>query len=87
MTTLELKVQLPDELAARARNAGLLTEEAIRQLLEDALRRQAGRELRVIMNKLHATDIPPMTEDEIQAEIDAARAERKARKARDAGDT
>lgn len=85
MTTLELKVQLPDELATRARNAGLLTEAAIRQLLEDALRRQAGRELRTITDRLHAANIPPMSDEEIQAEVDAVRAERKARRARNAG--
>lgn len=81
MTTLELKVQLPDELVARARNAGLLTEQAIRQMLEDALRREAGRDLRTVMDRLHAANIAPMTDDEIQAEIDAVRAERRARDA------
>ncbi len=81
MTTLELKLQLPDELAARARSAGLLTEQAIRQLLEEALRRQSGRELRAIMDQLHAANIPPMTDEEIHAEVNAVRAERKARDA------
>lgn len=85
MTMLELKVQLPDELAARARNAGLLTEQAIRQLLEEALRRQAGSELRAVMDRLQSANIAPMTDDEIQAEVDAVRAARRARQARDAG--
>jgi hypothetical protein len=85
MTTLELKVQLPDELAARARNAGLLTDEAIGRLLEEALRRRSGQALRAVMDRLQATNIAPMTDEEIQAEVDAVRAERKARKARDAG--
>jgi hypothetical protein len=83
MTTLELKVTLSDELAQRARNAGLLTDAAIGQLLEEALRREAGRKLGVIMDKLQAANIPPMTDEEIQAEVDAVRAERKARSRRD----
>lgn len=80
----ELVVKLPDELARQAKEAGLLSDAAIQKLLEDAVRRQAGRALRVTMDKLHAAGIPPMTGDEIQAEVDAVRAERKAR-ARDAG--
>lgn len=37
----ELVVKLPDELAQRARNAGLLSDSAIQRLLEEAMRREA----------------------------------------------
>jgi hypothetical protein len=40
MTTIE--ISLRDEIAARARSAGLLSDAAIEQLLEDAMRRRAG---------------------------------------------
>lgn len=75
----ELVIHLPDELAQRARNSGLLSDDAIRVLLEDALRRQAGRRLLEVARSLHAADIPLMSMEEIDAEVKAARAERRAR--------
>lgn len=83
----ELVVQLPDELAQRAKNAGLLSDSAIGRLLEEAMRREAGRKLLEAARRVQEAGIPPMTMDEIQAEVDAARAERRARqtKADDAG--
>ena len=79
MTTLELKLTLPDEIARRAQSAGLLTGEAISLLLEEAIRRDSGRRLLEVMRELHSSDIAPMTEEEIQAEVDAVRAERRRR--------
>ena len=83
----ELVVTLPDDLAQRARNAGLLSDSAIQRLLEEAMRREAGRKLLEIAQRVQAAGIPPMTMDEIQAEVDAVRAERRARqnKGGDAG--
>ena len=80
MTTLELTLNLPDELASKAQAAGLLNSEAIEKLLREQLRKQAGEELSVMLNKVDASGIPPMSEDEIQAEIDAYRAERRAKR-------
>jgi hypothetical protein len=70
---MELKVNLPDTLASEAKAAGLLTPEAIASMLREQLRRHAGEELRVMMDKLAAANIPPMTMQEIQAEVDAVR--------------
>ena len=78
MTTLELTLNLPDELARKAQAAGLLNSEAIERLLRAQLRKQASQELRVILDKVRTSGIPPMSEDEVQAEIDAYRAERRA---------
>lgn len=78
MTRTELVLTLPDDLARLAKNAGLLSSEAIEQLLREQLRRQAGEELREMMKKLSADGAPPMDEGEVQAEIDAYRAERRA---------
>lgn len=75
----ELVVKLPDELAQRARSAGLLTDGAIQRLLEEAMRREAGHRLLRVAERLHAVDVPPMSEEEIVAEVKAARAERRAR--------
>lgn len=77
----ELVVKLPDELAQRARSAGLLTDSAIQRLLEEAMRREAGRRLMQVAERLHAAGVEPMTEEEIVAEVKAARAERRAREA------
>lgn len=77
----ELVVKLPDELAKRARSAGLLTDRAIQRLLEEAMRREAGQRLLQVAERLHAAGIEPVSEDEIVAEVKAARAERRARDA------
>ncbi len=79
-----LVVKLPDELAQRA---GLLSDSAIGRLLEEAMRREAGRKLLEVARRIQEAGVPPMTIDEIQAEVDAVRAERRARqtKADDAG--
>ena len=80
MTTLELTLNLSDELASKAQAAGLLNSESIEKLLREQLRKQAGEELRAMLNKVSASDEPPMSEDEIQAEINAYRAERRAQR-------
>lgn len=84
MTTLELKLTLPVQLAKQAKAAGLLKPEAIEKLLREQLRRQAGEELRVMMDKLADANIPPMSMDEIQAEVNAVRKARRTRRAHSA---
>ncbi len=76
----EVTVTLPDNLAQRARKAGLLRPEALAALLRDAMRERRIERLFSTMDKLAQLQ-PPLTEDEIAAEIEAARAERRARKA------
>ena len=78
---MELVLKLPDEPALCARSAGLLTDGAIQRLLEDAMRREAGRRLLQVAERLHAADVPPMREEEIVAEVKAERAERRLREA------
>lgn len=79
MITLELTLNLPDDLAQRAKDAGLLSNEAIEKLLREQLRRQAGEELRAMLDRVQSTGTP-MTEDEVQAEIDAYRAEKRVKR-------
>jgi Xaa-Pro aminopeptidase len=76
----EVTVSLPDTLAREARAAGLLTPEAIEAMLRERLRGQRVGELFAAMDKMAALGDPPMTEAEIQAEIAAARADRRARR-------
>ena len=73
MTTLT--INLPDNLAKEALDAGLLAPAAIETMLRETLRRQHVEELRQSMEKMAAADIPTMTMEEIQAEIDAYRRE------------
>ena len=48
--------------------------------MRQQLRKQAGKVLRVMLNKIDAAGVPPMSEDEIQAEINAYRAVRRAKR-------
>ena len=77
----EVLVKLPDDLAQRAKIAGLLSDSAIQRLLEEAMRREAGRKLMEVAGRLHASGIEPMSDEEIVAEVKAVRAERCARDA------
>lgn len=77
MTTLT--IDLPDNIAKEAQDAGLLTPEALAELITDAVRRQAGQRLLDIAQRLHSANIPPMSDEEVVAEVKAVRAERRAR--------
>ena len=75
MTTFT--IELPDELAEEARTKGLLAPAAIEAMIRDALRRSAPRDLFEAADKLAAAEFPPMTLEEIQEEVNAARLERR----------
>jgi len=75
MTTVQ--IHLPDALVQRARSQGLLSDSAVQKLLEDAMRRLAGLRLMQTLEHLHDAGIEPMSDEEIDAEIHAARAERR----------
>jgi hypothetical protein len=77
MTTIQ--IDLPDATAQAAREAGLLTPEALEGLLREAMRKRQVDRLFAAMDKLAALE-PPLTEEEIDAEIAAARAERARRR-------
>ncbi len=79
MTTIQ--IELPDATAQAARDAGLLTPPALERLLNDALRRKGVNELFEKMDELADANFPPMTMEEIQAEVNAVRAERRTRAA------
>ena len=75
----EVTVTLPDDLVQQARQAGLLRPEALAALLREAMRERRIERLFATMDKLSELE-PPLSEEEIAAEIEAARAERRARK-------
>ncbi len=78
MTTLELKLNLPDQVALEAQRAGLLSDKAIGRLIEEAVRREAGKRMLEAMAQLREANVPRLTEEEIAEEVAAVRAARKA---------
>jgi len=81
MVSLDITITLPDELVVEARARGLLTPQAIQQMIDAELDRQRKvDDLFATMDRLAAADIPPMTNDELNEEIRAARAERRAQR-------
>jgi hypothetical protein len=75
MTRLNLEIELPDALAEQAKEAGLLEPDAVERLVREALLARRVESLVQAREVLAARPLPPMTSDEIQAEIDAYRAE------------
>lgn len=79
----QITISLSEGLAEKAQQAGLLAPEQLERMLESELKRQQvfdGFDLSErIQAAVAAEGIEPMTMDEIQAEVDAVRAEQRAR--------
>ena len=82
MCALELKVVLPDSLAREAEASGLLTSQAIESLLRAEMHRRRVDKLFDAADRLSAMDAQPLTAAELEAKIQAARAQRRVRDAR-----
>ena len=81
MTTLT--INLPDNLAKEAQDAGLLAPDAIETLLREAVQRKAVDELFDAMASMAEVDEPPaMSPEEVAEEVRAMRAERRAKNTR-----
>lgn len=72
MSSIELKLDLPDSLANEAEANGLLTPEAIESLLRAEIRRRRVDKLFEAADRLAALDMP-LSEAEVEAEIAAVR--------------
>ena len=73
----KIQIELPDATAQAAQAAGLLTPQALERLLSNALRRQQAADyLLTVADEVAATESTPMSMEEINAEITAAREER-----------
>jgi hypothetical protein len=76
MDTVEITLKIPNELVERAKHTGVLHEESLVQLIEaEVARREAGQRLLEMMRELQSVE-PPLTPEEIDAEIKAYRAEK-----------
>ena len=73
-----LTVELPDGLVEEAQDAGLpISSDAIEAMIRENLRDKAVDRLFRTANRLAAAGFPPMTTEEIQAEVNAVRAKRR----------
>jgi hypothetical protein len=76
----KIQIELPEATAKAAREAGLLTPQALDRLLSDAIRRQqASDALLSIADRVAEAGIEPMPMEEIDAEVKAVRTERRRR--------
>lgn len=76
----KIQIELPDATAKAARDAGLLTSQALDRLLTEAIkRRQAVDALLSIADRVAEAGTEPMPMEEIDAEVKAVRAERRRR--------
>jgi hypothetical protein len=76
MADVEITLTLPAELAEKAREAGLLEAERFADYVATELKRDAARrELKEMIASLR-TAAPTFTEDDIEAELALAKAER-----------
>jgi hypothetical protein len=75
MSRVNVEIELPDTLARQAKKAGLLEPEALERMVREALLARRVEDLAEARDVLAAKPLPPMTPEEIQAEIDAYRAD------------
>ena len=77
MTRLEIKLELPDDLAKQAKEAGLLEPKAMRTMLQEQLKKRAGEKLRAAWARMPREELTPEIEQEIVEEVRAVRAQRR----------
>ena len=77
--SVTVELDLPEGIIQQARQMGLLDNGLVAELLaEEVRRRNAGKELKKLLDEIRSVPGEPLTMDEIGAEIKAARAERRA---------
>ena len=80
--SVTIQLDLPDALLKEAKANGLLESAPLGDLLATELRRRkAAAELQNVLEGIRAQPGDPMSEEEIQAEVNAGRRERRAREA------
>ncbi len=79
----KIEIELPDATVKAASDAGLLTPQVLDRLLTDAIRRrQAADSHLIIADGVAAAGVEPMSMEEVDAEVKAARASRRQRAGR-----
>jgi hypothetical protein len=77
MTMTTVQITLPDALAQEAAKAGLLAPEKIELLVRAELRAERIERLKAARASVASEPLPPMTSEEINAEIHAYRTEQR----------
>ena len=81
--SVTIELDLPEGLIQQARQMGLLDNARVAELLTDEVRRRnAGQELKKVLDEIRSVPGEPLTMDEIGCEIKALRSERRAREVR-----
>ena len=75
---MAVNVELPQDLKREIENAGLLAPDVVEAIFREQLRRFHVGELLEEAREMAADTIPAMTTEEIQKEVDAVRARRRA---------
>jgi len=79
--SITVRLDLPDALAEQARAKGLLEPKKLEELIKDEMASPAAlKNYREMVEQMRAYPDEPMTMDEVQAEVRAVRAERRARR-------
>lgn len=80
--SVTIQVDLPEDVIREARSLGLLEGKRMTAMLaEEVRRRRAGQELKKTLDQTRTLTGEPMTMEEVNAEIEAARKERRGREA------
>jgi hypothetical protein len=74
-TTIEVKLDLPDELAKEIVRMGLLDPKILQSVLREAVQSRLVERLFEARKRIADLGLAPLTIEEVQAEIDADRAE------------
>lgn len=77
MSSTEITIVIPDQLAREAEANGLLTSESVEALLMAELRRRRQDRFFDTLDRLTATESSRLNEAEIEREISAAREQRR----------
>ncbi|MBI2799488.1 MAG: hypothetical protein HYX63_04270 [Gammaproteobacteria bacterium] len=77
MTTVQ--ITLPDDLAQKTTQAGLLSSSAVEAMLREQLQRRAGETLQALWQHMSQEELTPELEQEIVDEVRKVRAERRTR--------
>jgi post-segregation antitoxin (ccd killing protein) len=77
MTTLEIKIDVPDSLAQDARSAGLLEPRALAAMLTAEVRKSAADRILAGAARARKSGEPPMRLSQIQAVVNEVRKSRK----------
>jgi hypothetical protein len=77
--SVTIQLDLPEGLIQQARKMGLLENQRVAELVADEVRRRnAGQELKNVLDEIRSAPGEPLSMDEINAEIKMARAKRRA---------